>query len=73
MRPLLLVALFLFGGLAAAAGPEYRVGRTAAPKAALLDADEAAWRPAAAIAWGPARRKASSCASTPPIPTPGTP
>jgi hypothetical protein len=56
MRPLLVVAaLLLLGGLAVAAGPEYRVQRTAAPRAALLGADETAWRPAAVIAWGPAR------------------
>jgi hypothetical protein len=47
----LAVALLL---LAPSAGePSYTVARAAAPRAALLAADEAAWSKAAVVAWGP--------------------
>ena len=49
------LALTLFGGVGRseeAAG--YRVLATAAGRAPLLAADETAWRPAFAVAWGPA-------------------
>jgi len=55
MKLLLLVAhVFLLAALAARAGAsEYKVARTSAARAVLLDGDAVAWNAAPEISWGP--------------------
>jgi hypothetical protein len=48
-----LAVLAALAAVAAPAAPRYEVARAAAMPAALLAADELAWRPAAAAQWGP--------------------
>jgi len=50
-----LAVAFLLLAAPAAGEPSYTVARAAAPRAALLAADDAAWAGAAAVEWGPAK------------------
>jgi Domain of unknown function (DUF1083). len=50
----LLVMFALAFAAAQAAGPSYTAHRTTASKASLLAADQASWKPAQVITWGPA-------------------
>jgi hypothetical protein len=53
-RALAVAVLLGSAALVTAADAEYTVAKTAATKAALLAADEAAWNGPARVAWGPA-------------------